>query len=163
MLHEWARVLEVGENFAWVAPDANNGCAGCKAQTGCGAQLLAGFLRGRSRRLLVVNDIGARVGDHVEIAVARSVLLRAAFAAYMLPLLAMISAAFCAEAMIPVGGEWRELWVSTLALGGLGVSLWLVGRWFGDADMRARLQPIVVKHLHRPSTGSTNRIYSGEN
>lgn len=163
MIHQWARVLEVSENLAWVVPDSENSCALCTARHGCGAQFLAGFLRRRSEHLWVVNGIGAKAGDRVEIAVARSALLRGAFAVYMLPLLGMFAAGFGAEALVPIGEEWRELWVLTLAMSGLGVSLWLVGKRFRDTGICSPLQPIVLKNSYRPDTESANTIYSGEN
>lgn len=84
-----ARVVATGTNVATVSVEAGAACARCAAGRGCGAGLLQ---RGRTRLLQVrvADGLVLAPGDYVRLELAPSHLLRAAWLAYGLPLLALV-------------------------------------------------------------------------
>ncbi len=75
----------------------------------CGTSLLERFF-GRKRLLLTArNPIGAQPGDEVVFGVSEDTLLKASFAAYLIPLLALIAGGIAGgalgEALLPAGVE----------------------------------------------------------
>ncbi len=76
-----------------------SGCGACSSGKGCGSASLSRTLCVRPRQFRVRNDIQARIGDEVEVAVADGVLLRSALTLYGLPLLLLFVGA-------AVGAHW---------------------------------------------------------
>jgi sigma-E factor negative regulatory protein RseC len=97
-----ARVVAAGSDFATVSVEAVAACARCAAGRGCGAGLLQ---QGRTRliEVSVAAGLDLEPGDRVRLELAPERILRAAWLAYGLPLLAMVlGVAFAAGMAQPV-------------------------------------------------------------
>ncbi|MBK5970564.1 MULTISPECIES: SoxR reducing system RseC family protein [Thiorhodovibrio] len=138
MIEEAAIVVAVHGSDAEVEPQRRATCDHCGVKGTCGTSLIDRFLGRRPLRLHVENAIGARVGERVMIGMADAVLLRAAVAAYLVPLLGLI---FGAAVTLELATRWQwpgaDLW--SLAGGLLGFALAL--RWTGSYSRRLRANP----------------------
>jgi sigma-E factor negative regulatory protein RseC len=118
-----ARVVTTGSNFATVAVEPASACARCAAGRGCGAGLLQ---KGRTRliRVRVADGLDLAPGDCVRLELKPLHLLRAAWLAYGLPLLAMVMSVAAATAM---AGPVSDIGVMAFGAAGLAAGL-IAGR-----------------------------------
>ena len=127
---------------AVVEVDVSTACPRCAAGKGCGAGLLAGG--GRSKRVEASFNVKMILaeGDHVEIALTPSNLLRASLIVYGLPMLGAIAGAGLAYLM-----KLGDAAAAIAAIAGLSGGL-LVGRWrIRQADCLADCVPTIEKRL----------------
>lgn len=78
------------------------GCGRCHEEGGCGGQRLTQMFCSATKRFRVANDVGARVGDRVTVAIAAGSVRKSANLAYILPLTATIAGAAFG---MPLGGD----------------------------------------------------------
>jgi sigma-E factor negative regulatory protein RseC len=90
VIEQTAIVISLRDGLADVQALRQGACGGCNASGACGVSLIDRFLGRRPIHLAVTNDIGARVGDRVILGVPEAALLRAAVAAYFVPLLSLL-------------------------------------------------------------------------
>lgn len=122
-----AVVVETSGRDVWIeVPGRAPTCGSCKTTDACHEGLLG--LNAGPRRYRLENRVGARVGDHVQLAVADGTLWRAALASYVLPLLLAIAGAGVGQSL--AGDAWAVMG----ALSGLGCGLVLLR----GNEMRAR-------------------------
>ena len=93
MIEEEGLVVALSGVRAEVETRRASGCGGCTADGACSTSLLNRLLGRRPVRLLALNRAGAEVGDRVVVGVDESALLRAALAAYLVPILALLAGA----------------------------------------------------------------------
>jgi sigma-E factor negative regulatory protein RseC len=138
MIEEFAIVVAVDGGFAEVEPQRRATCDHCGAKGACGTSLIDRFLGRRPLRLRVENGIAARVGERVILGVADAVLLRAAVAAYLVPLIGLILGAALALAVAErLAWPGDDLW----SLGGGLLGLVLSFRWVAHDSRRRRSDP----------------------
>ncbi len=87
-----AIVLEIDQADALVEVE-QGGCGRCHEAGGCGGQHLTQMFCSTPRTYRVANEIGARIGDRVTIAISAGSVRRSANLAYVLPLTATIAGA----------------------------------------------------------------------
>jgi sigma-E factor negative regulatory protein RseC len=87
-----AIVREINQADALVEVE-QGGCGRCHEAGGCGGQQLTQMFCSTPKIYRVANEIGARVGDRVTIAISADSVRRSANLAYVLPLTATISGA----------------------------------------------------------------------
>ena len=97
MIEQTALVVAVDGELAEVETQRLSACGDCSAKSGCGSAMFAGLFGKRRSRLRVSNRIQARPGERVVIGLRERPFLRAAFALYATPLLAMIGGALAGE------------------------------------------------------------------
>ena len=148
MIQEWAVVVTLDGEYAWLERRAGGGCGGCKASAGCGSRLLGSALGRRPVRLRARNHLGAVPGDEVILGLAEGALLAGALRAYGLPLVAMLGGGAAAR-LLGAGGD---LAVGLGALAGLVLGL----AWAGRAQRRnpsdPRFEPTMLA-LAGPAAG----------
>ncbi len=148
MIEQTALVLAVDGELAEVEIRRLSACGDCTAKSGCGSALFAGLFGKRRSRLRVLNRIQARPGERVVIGLQERPFLRAAFALYATPLLAMIGGALV--------GEWlaQRSASATVDIGVLvGGLLGLIAgfRWLRHFARRSRndtdYRPVVLRRV----------------
>ncbi|MBK8891945.1 MAG: SoxR reducing system RseC family protein [Dechloromonas sp.] len=87
-----AVVREINQADALVEVE-RGGCGRCHEAGGCGGQQLTQMFCSTPKIYRVANEIGARVGDRVTIAISADSVRRSANLAYVLPLTATIAGA----------------------------------------------------------------------
>jgi sigma-E factor negative regulatory protein RseC len=99
VIEETALVVSVQGDLAEVRAQRQAACGGCSARGGCGSHIFSSLFGKRSPLLTVYNGIQAAPGERVVIGVRENQFLRAAFALYALPLLALLGGAISGEAV----------------------------------------------------------------
>lgn len=94
-------VRDIREGMALVEVEAG-GCGRCHEEGGCGGQQLTQMFCSGPKQFRVPNEVEARIGDRVTIAVPAGSIRKTANLAYILPLTATI---FGAAIGMPLGGD----------------------------------------------------------
>jgi sigma-E factor negative regulatory protein RseC len=147
MMTETARVLSVDEQgYAWIETQRKTACNSCSVQKGCGTGILARFFSGRHARLRVLNTVGAVVGDEVVVGIEDGMLVRASFAAYMMPLVWMILGALggtmAGERFDSIDGEAASMLFGVI---GLVIGFLWLGRYARAAARDGLRQPRLLE------------------
>ncbi len=117
MLEEKARVVSVESGFATIESIGSAGCSSCSASASCGTASLASLFGRRSRKLRVLNNIGALPGDQVIVQLNSSAMMLASILVYLLPLLMLLAGAILGEWLAQVMGlENGEIVAISVAL-----------------------------------------------
>lgn len=100
MLEMRAIVLEVKGEEASVQPVGNSGCGHCNTEGGCGSGSLSKlFCSSKPRQFTVLNQLGAKVGDEVQVSLQDGLLLRGAMKMYVVPLLLLLAGGMAGAAL----------------------------------------------------------------
>ncbi|MBK1705737.1 SoxR reducing system RseC family protein [Halochromatium glycolicum] len=149
MIEENAVVVAAEAGIIEVEIHRRASCNACSARSGCGVSLLDRVLGRRPQRLVLANKLDARVGDEVVIGIPEGALLKAAVAAYMLPLLGLLSGGIIGDLLVNDASVGEALPL----LGGLiGLGIGLLGTRFYSRRLAADPQWRAV--LLRRVTGS---------
>ncbi|MCG6862687.1 MAG: SoxR reducing system RseC family protein [Chromatiaceae bacterium] len=145
MIEENARVVAVAPGYAWVETGRRSACASCAASTHCGTSAVAKLFATRTNRFEVSDGIGVEVDDRVVIGIAEGTLTRASLLAYLLPLVVLTLAAYCAQT------AGAEEGLSALAgILGLCLGIWTTGRLTGGTAGREGYRPVVLRRIELP-------------
>jgi len=117
MLEEQAVVISSEAGIAEVEILRRSTCSACSARSGCGVSLLDRVLGRRPQRLLLVDKLKLRPGDKVVVGIPEGALLKAAVAAYMVPLLGLLGGALLGDMMLQEGAMDQGLALLAGALG----------------------------------------------
>ena len=142
MITETGRVLEVEGDWAWVACRRQVECARCAAGRGCGGGVLAKLLGDRLHKVRAATGSVAVVpGDQVLIGLGEDVVLRAAAAVYLVPLLLALAGGVAA-ATLAGGGDLVAL---LGAAAGLVLGLYWARGYSRRHASDASLQPVILR------------------
>ncbi len=111
MIEAGATVERIDGKFAWVRPDTIGGCGRCAEPGGCGAARLTDALGTRRKIFALPNDIGARPGDRVTVAIQEGAPLRAALFSYGLGAVCAVAGASAGTLLWPgdAGAGWGAI------------------------------------------------------
>lgn len=138
MLEESATVINIEQGQIWVVSASNSGCAGCMQKDSCSTTALTQVLR--KKPVAVDSELALQVGDTVIVAIDETVLLRAAFVMYLLPLCALFIGAGIAD-----GLTGDNLWIASSALISLALALLVIRKIQSLSVLNDYLRPIVIK------------------
>lgn len=158
MIEEQAIVISSEAGIAEVEIVRRSTCGACSARSGCGVSLLDRVLGRRPQRLLLVDKLSVRPGDEVVVGIPDGALLKAALAAYMVPLVGLLAGAIAGDLLLVDGATGQSLPLLTGALGfaaGLLVTRLYSRRLAADPRWRAVLVrrvthslPVGLPNLH---------------
>ncbi len=95
MLLEKGVVEKASPQTAVVLVERSSACDHCKSQGACEV------LSGRTMRIEVANELGAKEGDRVEISIPAASVLKLSFLVYLVPIVALVAGAYA-------GNLWAE-------------------------------------------------------
>lgn len=142
MVTETGQVVDLKNEFAWVATQRKAVCDTCSAQKGCGSGVLAKVLGNRLTRIRVLNSIGAEVGDEVIVGMDDASLVKTSFAVYAMPLAMMIAGALAGQ-MLGDALHWTygDAATAIFGLGGLAGGFAWLRRYTREIAGDERYQP----------------------
>lgn len=143
MLEESAIVVKIEHGQTWVVGTQNNACAGCMQKNSCSSTALASVLK--KKPIPVDSELTLQIGDTVMVAVDESVLLRAAFLMYLLPVCALFIGAGIADSLVNDTTPYGDLWIAGGALAGLALALFIMQKIQKYALLNYYARPVVVK------------------
>ncbi|MEE4379566.1 MAG: SoxR reducing system RseC family protein [Candidatus Competibacteraceae bacterium] len=143
MIQEQARVVAIGEGYAWVETQRQTSCGACSANKGCGTAALAKVLGQRRTHIYALTQIPLKVGDEVIIGIAEQALLQSSLAVYLVPLLTFFTGAVLGRVIFSFDSE-----PMIITFGLLGLIVGFVWLWFFNRQIRAdnRFQPLILGH-----------------
>ena len=133
MIETPARVRRRDGDSAWVVSEAPSSCGACGGK-GCGSSIFARFWHPDQAEFAVANPIGAEPGEAVVVGLPDGVLLRAAAASYMAPLLLLLGGAVAGHQLFGEPGA---------ILGGLS-GLALAAAWLRSRAASGR-GPVILR------------------
>lgn len=156
MIEETGVVKAVHDDLAEVLSRRRSACGTCSINGACGTSLLERFFGRRELLLTVYNPIGARPGDSVVFGIPEQSLLAASFAAYVVPLIAMIAGGIGGGALAEIVFPGYENGLSVLGgVFGLSGGLFWLGR-FGRSRARGEAYRAIV--LRRMGAGGLDVV-----
>jgi sigma-E factor negative regulatory protein RseC len=146
VIEELGTVVAVHGELAEVESRRRSACGSCEVKGACGTSLLERFF-GRRRLLLTVhNPIGARPGDRVVVGVPEQALLTASFAAYMVPLLAMLGGGVAGDMLASGISQQHGDGLSILGgVAGLAAALLWLGRFSRARARGDRYRAVILR------------------
>jgi sigma-E factor negative regulatory protein RseC len=90
MMEETATVTRKDGYYVWVETAGRSGCSSCGVQGSCGTSMLSGLFKPRRNQFRIFDPFNLQAGDQVVLGLEPRELLRAAFYAYLMPLLLMV-------------------------------------------------------------------------
>lgn len=101
MQEEIARVVSYQNGIAEVSTKIQNTCDHCEQSSHCGTGLLARYLAPKPENLKLHTQLPLQPGQQVKIGLPESLLLKLAFAIYVMPILILVLSATLLTAMFP--------------------------------------------------------------
>lgn len=143
MLEESAIVVKIEHGQTWVVGRQNGACSACTQKAGCSSDAIASFLK--KKPVLVDNELALQIGDSVTVAIDESVLLRAAFSLYLLPLIALFIGAGFADWLVTDNTPYGDLWIAGGALTSLALALLLIHKKQTTFLFSEYRRPVIIK------------------
>ena len=99
MIYEKGKVVRIdgtgSETKTWVQVERTSACNGCKDKDKCSVH------SGGSSEVAAINEVGASVGDTVEIAMQGGIILKTSFLVYIIPVIMLLAGAGTGMAVAP--------------------------------------------------------------
>ncbi|RUO77363.1 SoxR reducing system RseC family protein [Idiomarina seosinensis] len=131
-MKELAEVVAVEGNRITLTTELKTACSGCSHNTTCGAGILSKVFADRNTQFRVISDTKVAVGEHVEISMPESEVIRFALLLYGLPILVLLFSAMALSSLqtIPEG------LVIVFAFCGFGLTFIGLKHWFRRRDVK---------------------------
>jgi len=97
MLYETGIVSQIHGNIATVQTQNQLACSSCKVVDTCGNGIVEKYLSGKIFSSEVKNELDAKVGDKVTLAIPNSSVTKASILVYLIPLMSFIFSALAAS------------------------------------------------------------------
>jgi sigma-E factor negative regulatory protein RseC len=91
MIEEVVRVVEQDGDYVWVEATSRSACGSCGSQNSCGTSVLGNLFKPRKNLMRVVDNLNLQVGEQAIAGMDEMELSKAAFYAYLLPMLLMVA------------------------------------------------------------------------
>jgi len=97
MLKETGIVTRIENDWAWVNTQSRLACSSCKVESTCGTAILEKYLAGKVFISKIKNELSAKVGDQVVIAIPKASVTQASIVVYCIPLFGLFIAALLVD------------------------------------------------------------------
>jgi len=139
---EQGLVIRVDSTGTWVTTGKSEACESCSSKGAC--HTLGG---GKAVEVLVLNPIGAGIGDRIVLKMDTSRLLKATFLVYMFPILMLILGAGAGEWIARSSGLDPTASPALLGFGGLAAGLLIMKILANRLAQKDEYRPRIVKIL----------------
>ncbi|MDA8139898.1 MAG: SoxR reducing system RseC family protein [Desulfobacteraceae bacterium] len=129
---------------AWVQTTRSSVCESCASRESCNP---GG--NGKNHEVEAINSIGAKVGDHIQIAISSSSLLKAMFMLYIFPILGMLGGGIAGNALAPGFQMNPSVLAAIMALVCFAIAM-IIMRFIGQRlGQREAYRPKIIRILGR--------------
>lgn len=144
MLEEEGIVVKVEEGYAFIHTERGTSCDGCSAKSSCHSMsdTNSGIMEMRA-----INDMGAKVGDRVKVAIDSVIFLKSSFLVYVLPLIVMITGGIIGESYAKnnMPGADADLVAGAVGISCLIISFLLIRLWSKSLEKKREYQPQIIR------------------
>ncbi|MCP4745327.1 MAG: SoxR reducing system RseC family protein [Desulfobacteraceae bacterium] len=130
-----------GKKTAWVETVRSAACESCKSRASC-----HGIDKNKAK-VEAINEVDAKVGDRIQIAISTSSLLKATFLLYVFPVLCMVLGALGAHALVADSTMDTSNITIVSALTCFGIALVVVRIGGNKLAQKASYQPKIIRIL----------------
>lgn len=99
MFTERGIVTKIERDLAWVNTQSRLACSSCRVESTCGNAILEKYLGGKVFVSIIKNELEAKVGDKVTIAIPKSSVKKASFIVYWLSLMSLLLGALIGHSL----------------------------------------------------------------
>ena len=145
MITENAIVVSVEGDQTWIETQRKSTCAKCSASAGCGTSVLSKVIGNKLSRMKAINDIGAQVGDEVEVGLTEHSLLKGAFMAYLSPLIYLFLFSFVGQFLSDLLEYNNELLIIIFAVFGFYIGMRKLKSFSTSISGNESYQPVILK------------------
>lgn len=144
MLEEEGTVIGIEEGYAIIQTERGSSCDGCKAKSSCHSM---GDTEGSIMEMRAINDMGAKVGDRVKVAIDSVIFLKSSFLIYVLPLIVMISGGVIGESYAKnnMPGADPDLVAGAVGISCLVISFLLIRLWSKSLEKKREYHPQIIR------------------
>ncbi|MBN1627480.1 MAG: SoxR reducing system RseC family protein [Deltaproteobacteria bacterium] len=143
MLTELGTVQEIKKTYAVIKIQKSSACAHCSSRETCD-------ISNKDTTIELINDLGAKEGDLVEIRIPEGTLLKASFLVYLLPVIALLAGAFSGKAL----ADAMDINQTSASLAGgfllMGIVFYLLIRQHRSEEYQKRYRPRMTRILNNP-------------
>ncbi|MBZ0104982.1 MAG: SoxR reducing system RseC family protein [Sulfuricella denitrificans] len=146
MLETEGVVVRLGADGAYVETTRASSCGTCSSQKSCGTSSMSQLLGSKTMSFLVMNPIGAAVGERVVIGLEEPALLKSSLIGYVLPLMLLMAGALGGSQLAPAGAAQDLYPVIGAAVGlGLGIAAlkWVAWKTRGQKQFH----PVILRRV----------------
>ena len=143
-MEEEGSVIKLENGYAIVQTEKGSACSGCGSKASCHAM---GGTDGKIMEMSAVNDINAKVGDRVVIAIDSVIMLKSSFLIYIVPLVVMIAGGVMGDSYarehMPASDPdlvAGATGIICLIISFLGIKLWSKG-----LEQKAQYRPKIIR------------------
>lgn len=147
MIEEEGRVVKIEPGYAIVHAERGSSCEGCSSKSSC--QTMGGTDE-KTMEIRAINEIGAKVGDKVRIAIDSVILLKSSFLIYIVPLIFMIAGGIVAEsyAIANMPNSDADLIAGAVGITCLVISFIFVKLWSKSVEKKEQYHPKISRILN---------------
>ena len=144
MLEEEGIVVKVEEGYAFIQTERGTSCDGCSAKSSCHSM---SDTDGSIMEMRAINEMGAKVGDRVKVAIDSIVFLKSSFLVYVLPLIVMITGGIIGESYAKnnMPGADADLVAGAVGITCLVISFLLIRVWSKSLEKKREYQPQIIR------------------
>ena len=144
MLEEEGMVIGLEDGYAIIQTERGSSCDGCHAKSSCHSM---GDAQGSIMEIRAINDMGAKVGDRVKVAIDSIVFLKSSFLVYVLPLIVMIAGGIIGESYAKnnMPGADADLVAGSVGITCLVISFLLIRIWSKSLEKKREYQPQIIR------------------
>lgn len=146
MIEETGVVKQVDKNHITIETQMKNACASCAQKSHCGTGVIARAVASRSHLVDVISErdlSDITPGQTIKIGIPEADLIRASALVYLLPLLALVSAALFGQLLLPMLGLNAEGWLILFTFIWVAIALRLI-RFRTREQCSQRFQPQII-------------------
>lgn len=145
MIEEHVRVIGIEGDQLILQAQTKAACDACEVKQGCGTSVLAKVVGRKFTHFQAANTVNACVGDEVVVGLSEDAMLKGSIFVYLLPLLALITAAVLADSLLAADAGGRDLLVILSSAAGFIGMLAVSRQLLSTGSNRRRLNPVVLR------------------
>ena len=145
MIEEKAMVVAIEGANVLLQTQRRSACQSCSVKQGCGTSVLAKVVGQRSSQILVINTLGANLGDEVVIGINDNALVKGSLLIYALPLILLLVGALLGELWAQSYGFNAELMSIVSGVAGFALAMILVRYALYKSQFKNEIQPHMLR------------------
>lgn len=147
MIEERAQVIEINGDTLILQAKRQSACGSCAANKGCGTSVLSKVVGQKFTRFQASNNINAKVGDSVIVAIPEDALVKGSLVMYLVPVLGMLVAGLLADFYLEASLPFRDFIVAVTSMSGLACGALFARKYFISSASTNLYTPVVLRKI----------------